>query len=233
MDLRDVIKDVQALCPETCLSDVDMSTHAVPLGLRDYAQALSGRARDLICDLCEGKPELPCCHNHPHRRSLNQGHGRALAAICVEQLYGLDFRGFAGPDPCLQANVEKDPHLHLARGGRADFRGHDGKYYCFLSAPRLAINIKTEDATFRLHNLYDKGGTLVVEGSFITEAQPANPVGLQVTRRERVMTSSLRRCRCILWHASVGGRTSSAAPRFGRASSSAMPEDRTRAPISP
>jgi len=70
----------------------------------------------------------------------------------------------------LQADVEKDPHLHLAHGGRADFRGRDGKYYCFLSAPRLAINVRTEDATFRLHNLYDKGGTLVVEGSFITEA---------------------------------------------------------------
>ena len=125
----------------------------------------------------------------------------------------------ATPRHCDRA--PQDPHLSLPRGGRADFRGRDGQYYCFLSAPRLAINIKTEDATFRLHNLHDKGGTLVVDGSFITEAQRADPVGLQETRLERVMTSSLRRCRCILWHASVGGRTSSASPPFGLASSSA------------
>ena len=75
------------------------------------------------------------------------------------------------------ANMKKDPHLAFARGGRADFRGRDGKYCCFLSAPRLAINIKTEDATFRLHNLYDKGGTLVVDGSFITEAHLVALVG--------------------------------------------------------
>ncbi|EOD10751.1 hypothetical protein EMIHUDRAFT_248266 [Emiliania huxleyi CCMP1516] len=80
----------------------------------------------------------------------------------------LGIRSFAGGDgetepidPCFEANFARDPHLSLPRGGRADFRGRDGQYYCFLSAPRLAINIKTEDATFRLHNLHDKGGTLV------------------------------------------------------------------------
>ena len=77
----------------------------------------------------------------------------------------------ATPRHCDRA--PQDPHLSLPRGGRADFRGRDGQYYCFLSAPRLAINIKTEDATFRLYNLHDKGGTLVVEGSFITEARAA------------------------------------------------------------
>ena len=139
----------------------------------------------------------------------------------------------SSPHHIVAAVPPQDPHFSFPYGGTADLRGRDGQYYCFLSAPRLAINIKTEDATFRLHNLHDKGGTLVVDGSFITEAQRADPVGLQVTRRERVMTSSLRRCRCILWHASVGGRTSSASPPSGRASSSAMPEDRTQAPISP
>ena len=43
--------------------------------------------------------------------------------------------------------------------------------------PRLAINIKTEDATFRLHNLYDEGGTLVVDGSFLTEVHFVARVG--------------------------------------------------------
>ena len=41
----------------------------------------------------------------------------------------------------------------------------------------MAINIKTEDATFRLHNLYDEGGTLVVDGSFITEVHFVARVG--------------------------------------------------------
>ena len=68
-----------------------------------------------------------------------------------------------------------DPHLHFAHGGTADFRGRSGTYYNFFSAPGLAVNVKTEDATFRLHNLHDKGGTLVVDGSFITEAQRAEP----------------------------------------------------------
>ena len=77
--------------------------------------------------------------------------------------------------PCDRA--PQDPHLSLPRGGRADFRGRDGQYYCFLSAPRLAINIKTEDATFRLHNLYDEGGTLVVDGSFLTEVHFVARVG--------------------------------------------------------
>ena len=71
----------------------------------------------------------------------------------------------------------QDPHLSFPFGGRADLRGRDGQYYCFLSAPRLAINIKTEDATFRLHNLYDEGGTLVVDGSFITEVHFVARVG--------------------------------------------------------
>ena len=133
----------------------------------------------------------------------------------------------ATPYHCDRA--PQDPHLFLPRGGRADFRGRDGQYYCFLSAPRLAINIKTEDATFRLHNLHDKGGTLVVEGSFITEVRAAmwqsQPTCRLAFRQalDRVMTliHPLRRRRCTLRHASVGGRTSSASPPFGRASSSA------------
>ena len=71
-----------------------------------------------------------------------------------------------GLDPCAPASsVDRDPHLHFAHGGRADFRGEHGRTYSFLSAPGLAVNIKTEDAVFRMN-----GGRLVVHGSFITEA---------------------------------------------------------------
>lgn len=40
-----------------------------------------------------------------------------------------------------------DPHLNFAKGGKADFRGEDGATFSFFSAPGIAINVKTEDAT--------------------------------------------------------------------------------------
>ena len=43
-----------------------------------------------------------------------------------------------------------------------------GAYYNFFSAPGISVNVKTEDATFTLHN-----GRLTVDGSFITEAPAA------------------------------------------------------------
>ena len=71
-----------------------------------------------------------------------------------------------------QGGADKDPHLHFASGGRADFRGHNGTLYNFFSAPDLSLNILTEDATFTLH-----GGRLLVNGSFITEAYVVARVG--------------------------------------------------------
>lgn len=44
--------------------------------------------------------------------------------------------------------------------------------YNFLSAPNLAVNIKTEEASFKLH-----GGKLTVDGSFMTEAHVVARVG--------------------------------------------------------
>ena len=92
----------------------------------------------------------------------------------------------------FKVNGDKDPHFSYAHGGRADFRGRNGRgrrgagsgplshvltslfsppprhprraMYCFHSAPGYAVNIKTEDATFKLHK-----GALTVDGSFITE----------------------------------------------------------------
>ena len=63
-------------------------------------------------------------------------------------------------------------HLHFAHGGRADLRGKHDTYYSFFSAPGMACNVKTENATFRLH-----GGQLLVHGSFITEAQSTPLLG--------------------------------------------------------
>ena len=59
-----------------------------------------------------------------------------------------------------------DPHLAFAHGGRADFRGCDGCYFSLLSAADLAVNMRTEDAHFRLHGAE-------VHGSFVTEVHVA------------------------------------------------------------
>lgn len=60
------------------------------------------------------------------------------------------------------ASLCADPHLALAHGGRADFRGRSGALYNFVSSQSAHMNVKTEDATFRL-------GELTVHGSFMTE----------------------------------------------------------------
>ena len=74
------------------------------------------------------------------------------------------------------AQASKDPHLSFAHGGRADFRGRGGQIYSFFSAPGVAVNLKTEDATFMLRRL--GGGRLTVHGSFITEMHLVARVGL-------------------------------------------------------
>ena len=72
----------------------------------------------------------------------------------------------------LDGGGHQDPHLHFAHGGSADFRGHDGIIYAFLSAPNLAVNVKTEDSSFLLN-----GGKLKVNGSFLTEVHVVARVG--------------------------------------------------------
>ena len=71
------------------------------------------------------------------------------------------------------ANMKKDPHLAFARGGRADFRGRNGAYYC------VPVHARPPDK--RAH----RGGqfkasyrdALTVDGSFITEVHAVALVG--------------------------------------------------------
>ena len=96
--------------------------------------------------------------------------GTAMALRIGRGTYGIllfvPLPGITATDPCvLHGEANRDPHLHFAHGGRADFRGEEGKLYSFLSAPGLAVNVKTENAVFRMNN-----NQLVVHGSFITEA---------------------------------------------------------------
>ena len=66
-----------------------------------------------------------------------------------------------------------DPHPHFAHGGRADYRGEDGAIASFFSAPGIALNVKTEDATFTPP--WWPGTT--IDGSYITEAHVVARVG--------------------------------------------------------
>ena len=68
------------------------------------------------------------------------------------------------PSPPLNPIMARqDPHLHLAHGGSADFRGEDGAWYTLISAPGVHMAARTRDSTFMLPQ------PLLVHGSFFTE----------------------------------------------------------------
>ena len=69
--------------------------------------------------------------------------------------------------------VAGDPHVHFAHGGQADLRGRDGAIYSFFSAPGVALNVKTEDATFTP----PWWPNTTIDGSYITEAHVIARVG--------------------------------------------------------
>ena len=68
----------------------------------------------------------------------------------------------AASDSATAESIQ-DPHLTLAHGGMADFRGYDKTLYNWITSPLFALNGKTENATFMLEKVK-------VFGSFITEA---------------------------------------------------------------
>ena len=67
----------------------------------------------------------------------------------------------------LGAVTQQDPHLHLAHGGHADFRGCDGCLFNFLSARDLSLNVRTAASDFRLRDT-------LVHGTFMTEVHVAS-----------------------------------------------------------
>ena len=69
-----------------------------------------------------------------------------------------------------------DPHLMLAHGGKADFRGTDKGIYNFLSAKNLSLNVMTEFADFYLHDT-DHPRRKLVHGSFLTQAHVVAKTG--------------------------------------------------------
>ena len=122
---------------------------------------------------------------HPRVGSLGSGTNPTTVQVPYGSS-GSDVKGYTlappredPPAPPL-ATAGRDPHLIFAHGGRADFRGRDGAYYSVFSAPGLALNIRTEQATFRI-------GSVTVDGSFITETHLVARVG---PRRNRLATAS-------------------------------------------
>ena len=73
-------------------------------------------------------------------------------------------------DPCVGATARsrQDPHLDLAHGGSADFRGTDRGLYNYLSTPGLSVNVRFEEALYTLRD-----GLLLVNGTFMTEVHVA------------------------------------------------------------
>ena len=78
-------------------------------------------------------------------------------------------------DPCAGATARsrQDPHLDLAHGGSADFRGTDQGLYNYLSTPGLSVNARFEEALYTLHD-----GLLLVNGTFMTEKSTSPPSSL-------------------------------------------------------
>ena len=67
----------------------------------------------------------------------------------------------------IGAIAQQYPHLHLAHGGHADFRGCDGCLFNFLSARDLSLNVRTTASDFRLRDT-------LVHGTFMTEVHVAS-----------------------------------------------------------
>lgn len=67
-----------------------------------------------------------------------------------------------------------DPHLQLAYGGGADFRGRNGAYYAFLSTPDMSVNVRITAADFVLRGV-------LVHGTFITEVHVMAAAGPAVS----------------------------------------------------
>lgn len=75
------------------------------------------------------------------------------------------FRRSAYTGDLVEAHAFDDPHLALAEGGNADFRGEDNAIYNLLSAKNLSLNTRFQDANFSLPGPRHK----LVHGSFMRE----------------------------------------------------------------
>jgi len=75
----------------------------------------------------------------------------------------------AAPPPSSPVASQGDPHLTLAHGARADFRGRHGVIYNFMSTPSLSVNVQISNASFYLRPPPNYAN-ITVHGTMITAA---------------------------------------------------------------
>jgi len=74
------VDEVKMTCPVTCsLSAEATSGHLDPPS--DYGKRLPSAAAEAICSTCADRPDLPCCHNHPHEDGR-----RHLSELCTDAI---------------------------------------------------------------------------------------------------------------------------------------------------
>ena len=71
------------------------------------------------------------------------------AAAATEAAEAAEAAAAAAAGSTGVATARKDPHIHFADGGRADFRGQHNKIFNFLSARNVSVNIKTVASDFK------------------------------------------------------------------------------------
>jgi len=74
------------------------------------------------------------------------------------------------PDPPYAPGASSygDPHLNLAHGARADFRGRHGGIFNFLSASSLSVNVRIVNSSFALR-VPPYANRIMVHGTMISE----------------------------------------------------------------
>lgn len=91
------------------------------------------------------------CDNSPYCAASVDAHSTALPSLTT--LCNSDWPGLAPPGlatrPPHSATARKDPHLHLAHGGRADFRGENSAIFNLLSARNFSLNAQFFDEDLR------------------------------------------------------------------------------------
>lgn len=138
-------------------ADVDCSTAATSLGVYWDGGPY-------------GNPGVPnvrsgCIYSPTDDGSMwfNAGSGSTCGAPTTQCVCQRSTSGSAASPPPSTAGAVQYPHLRLAYGGLADFRGLNDTFFSMLSVPGLDVAMKTRDATFMIKHNHR------VDGSFITE----------------------------------------------------------------
>ena len=126
----------------------------------------SGKTIEFCKNQCDG---YDTCVSFEHRNST----GTCQLSTSCTYGYSTSFPGWTLH--VKTAGSIGDPHLTLAHGGKADFRGKDQTLYNYLSAANVSLNVKVEESVFKLNDV-------TVDGTFLTEAHFVHRYGPNVVR---------------------------------------------------